>query len=238
MNAPLNTESRPTDVESMSETNDYDSMPSFSQNESPELLSTSPEEEQQILSTSPEEEPLSMSPEEESIMASQEDEEEPIMTSPEEESLSPSPEEESIIESPEETNLSTSPEQDEALEESVSDVPTEGSITEQPTKDKSVLDKASKTRTKYNRTKKRLASLDDSEKDAIRNEVITEFINVLKITKRKASRKKFARRINGLRSDFHQALNLLNGTNKKRPGRKSRKQQSLPLAIESPLPEV
>ena len=38
MNAPLNTESRPTDVESMSETNDYDSMPSFSQNESPELL--------------------------------------------------------------------------------------------------------------------------------------------------------------------------------------------------------
>ena len=113
----------------------------------------------------------------------------------------------------------------------------ESSVTPSIEKDKGVLDKASKTRTKYNRTKKRLASLDDSEKDAIRNEVITEFINVLKITKRKASRKKFARRINGLRTDFHQALNLLNGTNKKRPGRKSKKQLSpiIETSVEEPV---
>jgi hypothetical protein len=113
----------------------------------------------------------------------------------------------------------------------------ETSVTPSIEKDKSLLDKASKTRTKYNRTKKRLASLDDSEKDAIRNEVITEFINVLKITKRKASRKKFARRINGLRTDFHQALNLLNGTNKKRPGRKSKKQLSpiIETSVEEPV---
>jgi hypothetical protein len=132
---------------------------------------------------------------------------------------SPEEEKEESLEKPSE-------EEEEEMPES------EGSVVEQPAKDKGVLDKASKTRTKYNRTKKRLASLDDDEKDEIRNEVITEFMNILRISKKKATRKKFARRLNGLRNDFHQALNLLNGTTKKRPGRKSRKQPA--SAIEAP----
>jgi hypothetical protein len=143
-------------------------------------------------------------------------------TSPEEEE-----EKEPSAEEGEEESLEK-PSEEEEEKMSVSDE----SAVEQPAKDKSVLDKASKMRTKYNRTKKRLASLDDNEKDVIRNEVITEFINVLRISKKKATRKKFARRLNGLRNDFHQALNLLNGTTKKRPGRKSRKQPA--SAIEAP----
>ena len=221
MSSPSKSSSEP-EVSSLDNT---DNMPSFgstsslpSEEASNEKMSVeepvSPE-----VSTEGSPEPASEEP------ASEEKEEESMSidkTSPEEEE-----EKEPSAEEGEEESLEK-PSEEEEEKMSVSDE----SAVEQPAKDKSVLDKASKMRTKYNRTKKRLASLDDNEKDVIRNEVITEFINVLRISKKKATRKKFARRLNGLRNDFHQALNLLNGTTKKRPGRKSRKQPA--SAIEAP----
>ena len=98
-----------------------------------------------------------------------------------------------------------------------------------------VLRQAGNFRKKLNTLKKRLPYMDDSEKDEIRNGVIHEFINVLKISKPTSTRKRFGRRLNGLRNSFHESLNLLNGTSKKRPKRKSRKQkvESIPPPMEA-----
>jgi hypothetical protein len=74
--------------------------------------------------------------------------------------------------------------------------------------------------------------MDDHTKDEIRNGVIKEFIQVLKISRPSTTRKKYGRRINNLRNIFHESLNLLNGTSKKRPKRKSRK-----VKIEIPAPD-
>ena len=88
-----------------------------------------------------------------------------------------------------------------------------------------ILRQAGNFRKKLNTLKKRLPYMDDSEKDEIRNGVIHELISVLKISKPTSTRKRFGRRLNGLRNSFHESLNLLNGTSKKRPKRKSRKQK-------------
>ena len=94
-----------------------------------------------------------------------------------------------------------------------------------------ILKDAGNFRKKINTLKKRLPTLDDDEKDQIRNGVIREFINVLKVSKPSQTRKRFGRRINNLRNIFHESLNLLNGTAKKHPRRKSRKQK-----VEEPIP--
>jgi len=88
-----------------------------------------------------------------------------------------------------------------------------------------ILKEAGNFRKKLNTLKKRLPTMDDTEKDTIRNGVIKEFIRVLKISKPASTRKKYGRRLNGLRNSFHDSLNLLNGTSKKRPKRKSRKEK-------------
>ena len=99
-----------------------------------------------------------------------------------------------------------------------------------------ILKEAGNFRKKLSTLKKRLPTLDDDEKDQIRNGVIRELINVLKISKPMHTRKRFGRRLNNLRNVFHDSLNLLNGTSKKRPRRKSRKQKmEEPIQIESPV---
>lgn len=238
--------------ESLKEMEESEQMPSFGteSSDSLEIPSTEVNEsdsqnvddsQEQVVSQESEELPSQMTESEE--MISQEIPEEVVSQeeTPEEEMISQETPEEEVVSQEEEPASEEGVYQDvESQESEVASAADESlgvSSVEEPVKDKGVLDKASKTRTKYNRTKKRLATLDDSEKDAIRNEVITEFINVLKVSKRKASRKKFARRLNGLRNDFHQALNLLNGTSKRRPGRKSKKQLPSPI-LEEPLSVV
>jgi hypothetical protein len=132
-------------------------------------------------------------------------------------------------------------------EEPVSEQLTEGdyipsaSMTEIPeskqmVKDDKIVKDASSFRTKISKTKKKLPSMDDHQKDEIRNGVIREFINILKISKHATTRKKFGKKLNNLRNVFHDTLNMLNGTSKKRPRRKSRKQKqemvSEPIAAE------
>jgi hypothetical protein len=96
-----------------------------------------------------------------------------------------------------------------------------------------ILKEAGNFRKKLSTLKKRLPSMDDHTKDEIRNGVIREFIRVLKISKPQSTRKKFGRRINNLRNVFHNSLNTLNGTSKKRSKRRTKKQN-----IESPPLEI
>ena len=95
----------------------------------------------------------------------------------------------------------------------------------------SVLNKASNFRKKLTTTKRKLPSLDDAHKDKIRNELIAEFGNILKLYKNKTTRKKYIRRLNGLRTVFNQSLNKLNGTTRHRK-RKTRVSKSKKSAEE------
>ena len=99
-----------------------------------------------------------------------------------------------------------------------------GSEETKPAKAQAVLKKASNFRQKLTKTKRKFASLDDSQKEKIRSELVNEFVNVLKLYKHKTTRKKYIRRLNGLRTAFNQSLNKLNGTTRQRR-RKSKKQQ-------------
>jgi hypothetical protein len=102
------------------------------------------------------------------------------------------------------------------------------SESKQMDKDKKTVDEAATFRKKLTNTKKRLPTMDDHQKDEIRNGVITEFINILKISKRATTRKKLGRRINNLRGVFNETLDMLNGTAKKRAKkRKTKKQQGM-----------
>ena len=92
-----------------------------------------------------------------------------------------------------------------------------------PARAQAVLKKASNFRQKLTKTKRKLASLDDSQKEKIRSELINEFVGILKLYKHKTTRKKYIRRLNGLRTAFNQSLNKLNGTTRQRR-RKSKKQ--------------
>jgi hypothetical protein len=77
--------------------------------------------------------------------------------------------------------------------------------------------------------------MDDHQKDEIRNGVIREFINILKISKRATTRKKLGRRINNLRGVFSETLDMLNGSAKKRPKKRKTKKQM--AQMESPPAE-
>ena len=101
------------------------------------------------------------------------------------------------------------------------------SESKQMDKDKKMVDEAASFRRKLTNTKKRLPTMDDHQKDEIRNGVINEFINILKISKRATTRKKLGRRINNLRNVFNETLDLLNGTAKKHPKKRKTKKQVL-----------
>jgi hypothetical protein len=101
------------------------------------------------------------------------------------------------------------------------------SESKQMDKDKKMVDEAASFRKKLTNTKKRLPIMDDHQKDEIRNGVINEFINILKISKRATTRKKLGRRINNLRNVFNETLDLLNGTAKKHPKKRKTKKQVL-----------
>ena len=101
------------------------------------------------------------------------------------------------------------------------------SESKQMDKDKKVVDEAAIFRRKLNATRKRLPTLDEHQKDEIRHNVINEFINILKISKRTTTRKKLGRRINNLRGVFNETLDLLNGTAKKRQRKRKTKKQVL-----------
>jgi hypothetical protein len=161
----------------------------------------------EILSDKPEDEETAGEPMEES---SEETAEEPM--------------EESSQESPEEVQ------EEETKEESV--------ISEtKPEKAQSVLKKASNFRQKLTKTKRKLASLDDSQKEKIRSDLVNEFVSILKLYKHKTTRKKYIRRLNGLRTAFNQSLNKLNGTTRQRR-RKSKKQQPVVYSQDTnPEPE-
>jgi hypothetical protein len=104
-----------------------------------------------------------------------------------------------------------------------------------PEKAQIVLKKASNFRQKLTKTKRKLTSLDDSQKEKIRNDLVNEFVSILKLYKHKTTRKKYIRRLNGLRTAFNQSLNKLNGTTRQRR-RKSKKQQAV-YSEEAPMSE-
>jgi hypothetical protein len=173
------------------------------------------------------EQPIEDQPIEAEAEAEQSTEEQPVEEQPVEESVEEQPVEEQPVE---EQSVEESVEESEAEQQ-----PVEEEIKEQPRqleRAESILKEAGNFRKKLKTLKKRLPLLDDDEKDQIRNGVIREFINVLKISKPEHTRKRFGRRINNLRNIFHDSLNVLNGTAKKHPRRKSRKQK-----VEEPIPE-
>ena len=133
--------------------------------------------------------------------------------------------------------------EEEATEEPVvEEAATEEAVEEKPVHEprqlervEGILKDAGNFRKKLKTLKKRLPLLDDDEKEHIRNGVIREFINVLKISKPAHTIKRFGRRLNNLRNAFNDSLNVLNGTAKKRPRKKSRKQriEEEPIPMES-----
>lgn len=98
----------------------------------------------------------------------------------------------------------------------------------------SVLNKATNFRKKLTTTKRKLPSLDDEQKDKIRNELIHEYTNILKLYKNKTTRKKYIRRLNGLRTVFNQSLNKLNGTTRQR----KRKTRVKKAKTEEEIPQI
>ena len=104
------------------------------------------------------------------------------------------------------------------VEPEVEDEMEKESVSKTPSGEKvlSVLNKATNFRKKLTTTKRKLPSLDDEQKDKIRNELIHEYTNILKLYKNKTTRKKYIRRLNGLRTVFNQSLNKLNGTTRQR----------------------
>jgi hypothetical protein len=110
------------------------------------------------------------------------------------------------------------PEVEGEVEPEVEDEMEKESVSKTPSGEKvlSVLNKATNFRKKLTTTKRKLPSLDDEQKDKIRNELIHEYTNILKLYKNKTTRKKYIRRLNGLRTVFNQSLNKLNGTTRQR----------------------
>ena len=224
--------SSPSENESMPK---FNSVPEGSQNTSDETLTPltpevspegSPEGSPEVPSEDspevPQEESQEVSPE----VPSEDSPEVPSEGSPEvpQEGSQEVPPEESQEESPlpEESNEeveATPSEEGEPLEEPIV------SESKQMEKDKKVVDEAATFRKKLTTTKKRLPSMNDHQKDEIRNGVIREFINILKISKRATTRKKLGRRINNLRGVFNETLDMINGTAKKRQRKRKTKKQ-------------
>ena len=212
--------SSPSENESMPK---FNSVPEGSQNTSDETLTPlTPEDSPE---GSPEGSP-EVSPEvpsEGSPEESQEGSQEISPEVPQEGSQEVPPEEsQEVPPLPEESNEeveATPSEEGEPLEEPIV------SESKQMEKDKKVVDEAATFRKKLTTTKKRLPSMNDHQKDEIRNGVIREFINILKISKRATTRKKLGRRINNLRGVFNETLDMINGTAKKRQRKRKTKKQ-------------
>jgi hypothetical protein len=186
------------------------------ESESPAPMEASPE-----LASPMEDSPMKDSPMEASPMEDSPMKDSPMEASPELPSTEiPSPEEspEEMVKEEEEAAPSV---EEEPLGEPVV------SESKQMDKDKKMVDEAASFRKKLTNTKKRLPTMDDHQKDEIRNGVINEFINILKISKRATTRKKLGRRINNLRNVFNETLDLLNGTAKKHPKKRKTKKQVL-----------
>jgi hypothetical protein len=186
------------------------------ESESPAPMEASPE-----LASPMEDSPMKDSPMEASPMEDSPMKDSPMEASPELPSTEiPSPEEspEEMVKEEEEAAPSV---EEEPLGEPVV------SESKQMDKDKKMVDEAASFRRKLTNTKKRLPTMDDHQKDEIRNGVINEFINILKISKRATTRKKLGRRINNLRNVFNETLDLLNGTAKKHPKKRKTKKQVL-----------
>jgi hypothetical protein len=188
------------------------------ESESPAPMEASPE-----LASPMEDSPMKDSPMEASPMEDSPMKDSPMEASPELPSTEiPSPEEspEEMVKEEEEEEAAPSVEEEPLGEPVVSE-------SKQMDKDKKMVDEAASFRRKLTNTKKRLPTMDDHQKDEIRNGVINEFINILKISKRATTRKKLGRRINNLRNVFNETLDLLNGTAKKHPKKRKTKKQVL-----------
>jgi hypothetical protein len=219
----FNTSSLSTDSPSMESQNENIPM----EMSPPEVEEGSPEVSPEVEEGSPEVSPM----EEGSPEVSPMEEGTPEVSPMEEGSPEVSPMEEGTPEveegSPEEV---VPTEVEEPLEEPVV------SESKQMDKDKQVVDEAAVFRRKLTNTKKRLPTMDDHQKDEIRNGVIREFMNILKISKRATTRKKLGRRINNLRAVFNETLDVLNGTAKKHPKKRKTKKQK--VDVELPPTEI
>ena len=190
------------------------------ESESPAPMEDSPMKDSPMEASPMKDSPMKDSPMEASPMDASPMDASPMDASPELPSTEiPSPMEISPEESPEE-EAAPSVEEEPLGEPVVSE-------SKQMDKDKKMVDEAASFRRKLTNTKKRLPTMDDHQKDEIRNGVINEFINILKISKRATTRKKLGRRINNLRNVFNETLDLLNGTAKKHPKKRKTKKQVL-----------
>ena len=190
------------------------------ESESPAPMEASPMEASPMKDSPMEASPMEDSPELASTEIASPTDASPMKDSPMEASPElPSPEE-SSEEMGKEEEATPSVEEEPLGEPVVSE-------SKQMDKDKKMVDEAASFRRKLTNTKKRLPTMDDHQKDEIRNGVINEFINILKISKRATTRKKLGRRINNLRNVFNETLDLLNGTAKKHPKKRKTKKQVL-----------
>ena len=185
------------------------------ESESPAPMEDSPMKDSPMEASPMEDSPMDASPMDASPMDASPMDASPMKDSP----MEASPELPSPEESPEE-EAAPSVEEEPLGEPVVSE-------SKQMDKDKKMVDEAASFRRKLTNTKKRLPTMDDHQKDEIRNGVINEFINILKISKRATTRKKLGRRINNLRNVFNETLDLLNGTAKKHPKKRKTKKQVL-----------
>jgi hypothetical protein len=200
------------------------------ESESPAPMEDSPMEASPMEDSPMKDSPMEASPMEDSPMDTSPMDASPMDASPMDASpMDASPMKDSPMEaSPELPSPEESPEEEAApsVEEEPLGEPVV-SESKQMDKDKKMVDEAASFRRKLTNTKKRLPTMDDHQKDEIRNGVINEFINILKISKRATTRKKLGRRINNLRNVFNETLDLLNGTAKKHPKKRKTKKQVL-----------
>ena len=195
------------------------------ESESPAPMEDSPMKDSPMEDSPMKDSPMEASPMEDSPMDASPMDASPMDASP----MDASPMKDSPMEaSPELPSPEESPEEEAApsVEEEPLGEPVV-SESKQMDKDKKMVDEAASFRRKLTNTKKRLPTMDDHQKDEIRNGVINEFINILKISKRATTRKKLGRRINNLRNVFNETLDLLNGTAKKHPKKRKTKKQVL-----------
>jgi hypothetical protein len=87
----------------------------------------------------------------------------------------------------------------------------------------SILKDVGNFRKKITKLNKKLPTMDDNAKEELRNGIIREYIKVLRLSKKMKTRKKYGRRINNFSKVFNDSLNILNGTKKRGPKRKSKK---------------
>ena len=201
------------------------------ESESPAPMEDSPMKDSPMEDSPMKDSPMEASPMEDSPMDASPMKDSPMEASP----MMASPTDDSPMEASPELASTEIPSPEEMVQEeeaspSVEEEPLGEPVvseSKQMDKDKKMVDEAASFRRKLTNTKKRLPTMDDHQKDEIRNGVINEFINILKISKRATTRKKLGRRINNLRNVFNETLDLLNGTAKKHPKKRKTKKQVL-----------